>query len=147
MATTTSVAVLPSAVATAGLGALASASLLSLAIAPLPDLVRSLAAIVAIVTGAFAVWRHALNRSAASIVSIQLMPEGMCVLEKSSGECIDGMILPDSVAWPWMLLLRFDVNERRWPVVVLILRDRMTETNWRLLSIWLRWDASALHVA
>ncbi len=147
MATNTSVAVLPSTVAAVGLGVLATASLVSLAITPLADLVRSLVAIVAFAISAYAVWRHALNRSGGSVVSIQLMPEGMCVLEKSSGECIDATILPDSVAWPWMLLLRFEVSETRWPVVVLILRDRMTDSDWRRLSIWLRWDASALHVA
>lgn len=147
MATTNSVAVLPSAVAAAGLGALASASLLSLAIAPLPHLIRSLAAIVVVAIIAFAVWRHALNHGGASIVSIQLLPEGKCVLEKSSWEHADGRILPDSVVWPWMLLLRFCVSGRRRPVVILILRDSMTETDWRRLSIWLRWQASAPHVA
>lgn len=136
-----------SAVATAGLAAVAGASLLALTIAPLPQLIRSVLAIAVVAISAFAIWHHALIRSATSIVSIQLMPEGKCVLEKSSGECIDGTILPDSVAWPWMLLLRFDVSEMRRSVVVPILRDSMTEADWRQLSIWLRWPASALHAA
>jgi hypothetical protein len=134
-------------VATAGLATLAAASLLSLTIAPLPQLIRAVLAIAVVAISAFAIWRHASVGSATSIVSIQPMREGKCVLEESSGECIDGTILPDSVAWPWLLLLRFAVSERRWSVVVLILRDSMTETDWRQMSIWLRWQANALHVA
>lgn len=143
MATTASVAIRPSSFAATGLAVLGSASLLALAIVPIPCSIRSLGCVAVVAVSAFAIWRHALNRSRRSTVSIELLPEGKCVLKHSSGERTDGKILADSVAWPWVLLLRVGVSGGRWPVVVLILRDSVSEADWRRLSIWLHWPTSA----
>lgn len=143
MATTAPVAIRPSAFAATGLTVLAAASLLALAMVPITPFVRAPGCVAVVAVSALAIWRHALNRSGRSAVSIELLPEGKCALEHSSGERTDGTILADSVAWPWVLLLRVGVNGMRGTVVVLILRDSVSEAEWRRLATWLRWPTSA----
>jgi len=142
LATNEPVAIGPSRLVLSGLLGLCGAALLSVAIATIPLLVRIPAAIGLVAASSLAIRRYALLHSSDSVVSIQPMAAGNCILRTLSEGDMEATILPDSVAWPWMLLLRFTSGGKRLPVSVVVLPDSVAKEDWRRLSIWLRWQAS-----
>ena len=142
MATNSMIAIRPSRLIFAGLLSLAGAAMLSLAIVAIPLFVRVVATIGLVAVCVLAIRRHALLRSVRSIISIAPLPASNCIVGNASAIEAGATVLPESVAWPWMLLLHVAVDGIRWPVVILVLRDSVAEADWRRLSIWLRWQAS-----
>lgn len=139
MATSAPVAIRPSRVLLAGMVGVAAVALSSLALVPIPLFVRVLVAVPSIAVCSLAIRRHALLRSSRSLVAIRPLPEGICIVTTVSGGETEAAVMPDSVAWSWMLLLRLVLDGKRRPVSILVLRDSVAEADWRRLSIWLRW--------
>lgn len=50
-----------------------------------------------------------------------------------------GQVLPDSVAWPWLIVLRWRENGRRHSLP--LPPDALSEDEHRRLRVWLRWKA------
>jgi hypothetical protein len=121
---------------------LVAAAISSLVVTPIPLFIRILAAISSVAVCSLAIRRHALLHGSRSLVAIQPLPAGGCIVKTASGGEAAATVLPDSVAWSWMLLLRVALEGKRWPVSILVLRDSVAEEDWRRLSIWLRWLAS-----
>lgn len=142
MSLSTPVEIRPSRLAVAGWLGLAGTAVLSLVVVPMPHLVQGCAAVAVVAVCGLVIRRHALLRSGRSISAIQPLPQGECVVKYRSGEEAQATILPDSVVWPWMLLLRIAPGGRGRPSVILLARDSLAEEDWRRLSIWLRWQAS-----
>lgn len=142
MAVDEPVAIRSSIVALAAQSGLAGAAILSLAMIPVPLLVQVLAAIAVSAVCSLVIRRHAILRDGRSIRAIKPLPAGRCMVTDLSGIETEGEILPDSVAWSWMLLLRIALVGKHLPVGILLLRDSVTDADWRRLSIWLRWQAS-----
>lgn len=126
-----------------GLIALGVSSALSLALVPLASLLRASAVLGVIAVCGLAIRRHALLLGKRSIVALELQPAGRCVVEQAGGAMIEASVLPDSVAWPWLLLLRLTSSARRWPMVVVAMPDSLPNPDWRRLSIWMRWQSDS----
>ena len=52
-------------------------------------------------------------------------------------------ILPDSVVFPWVVVLRYRVEGLRRATNVVLFPDQMANDDFRRLSLWLRWYRAA----
>lgn len=125
-------------VAYIGLGA---AALGCLAVVSIPLVILAPAVFAVIAVSGIAIRRHALLRGPRAAIAMQLLPGGGCIVEERSGDEIEAAVLPDSVAWQWLLLLRLAPHQSRRHLVVVVPRDAVSGEDWRRLSIWLRWEA------
>lgn len=141
MAIDAAVSIRPSFLAAGGLSGLAGTAILSLMMVPIPSSVRGFAVIAVAAACGLAIRRYALLRGKRSIIAIKPLPAGNCVVKDRFGEETEASILPDSVVWSWVLLLRVALDGQRWPVIIFLMRDNLADEDWRRLSIWLRWHA------
>jgi toxin CptA len=78
------------------------------------------------------VWRHALLRSAASIVRLRCHAEGLWTLTTAQG-AVEERLRGDSVATQWLCMLRFQRLGRYYPRTCLVFRDSLSREEYRQL--------------
>ena len=49
-------------------------------------------------------------------------------------------LLPDTLVWPWLAVLRYRIDERR-ATTLAVLPDSLEKDDFRRLRVWLRWGA------
>lgn len=117
--------------------------MLALQLARLPPILGAGGSLWAVAVAVHAVRQHALRKSKGAIRTIETdQTTTACTLIGGGVECT-AVVLPDSVVWPWLILLRVRTEGAWCATTVVILPDAVTRDEWRRLSIWLRWAAPA----
>ena len=74
---------------------------------------------------------------------LRLVSEDRLEVGGGSNDRSAANILPDSVVFPWVVVLRYRVEGLRRATNVVLFPDQMANDDFRRLSLWLRWYRAA----
>lgn len=74
-------------------------------------------------------------------VSLLLEAKGLSFLDAGGGR-LDAALLPESTVFAWLVVLRFRIDGERKAHALTLLPDQMTRNEFRMLRLWLRWNAT-----
>ena len=97
-------------------------------------------------------WRSSLLVVAGLSLWIALQPSRILGIRLCGRDAIEGVfsdghrealsVLPDSTVFGKLIVLRFRVGEKRRACHLALLPDQMTTEQFRVLRLWLRWQAN-----
>jgi hypothetical protein len=76
--------------------------------------------------------------SAGHIAGALIEDDGYALVRWGSGRESKARLRADSLVTPWIIVLRFDLSDRRLPATLLVCRDAVTQTEFRLLRVLLK---------
>jgi hypothetical protein len=88
--------------------------------------------------GTSAAWLVAHGRHAVKGAWFELDANGGCRLEDTQFNT-EGRLRTDSVALPWLIVLRLDLESHRWPTSLIVFPRSMHAEDWRHLQVFLKW--------
>jgi hypothetical protein len=88
--------------------------------------------------GASAAWLVARRRAVEQGIWIELGADGSSHLDCPQSSA-DGRLRTDTVALPWLIVLRLDLDGRRWPASLILFPGSMHADDWRRLQVFLKW--------
>ena len=86
---------------------------------------------------------HTLQKQ--KILGLRLSAQGGLDCLFAAGERIAASVLPDSTVFNQLIVLRLRIGDARRVVSLALLPDSMSAEQFRVLRLWLRWQANETH--
>ncbi len=76
-------------------------------------------------------------------VTLSCQPDGTLTIG-AGDDARTATVLPDSLVWSWLVVIRYRLDGQRWGRAMLVLPDGLAEEDFRCLRVWLNWRASVV---
>lgn len=114
-------------------------ALLLLPMLPVDGWLLSGLAALLLLSAALSIRRHALRRSRGSITKLEFMDRAKLRVRMRDDAWHSGHVLGTSTVSAAWTVLNLRLDDRRWPVHVVITGDSIDAEDFRRLRVWLRW--------
>lgn len=112
---------------------------LTLLFLPLLTLLKVALVLLVLLLGIYRLLRDALLALPHSCQRLVLNSKDEIVLVQKSGKNFLCQVLPDSVVFPHLTVLRLKLNGHFWPCSLILLADSADADEFRRWRVWLRW--------
>lgn len=134
------IALAPSRIGVAAIGAMASATLALIACTPGPAAPRILAATWVACAALHALHAVALHRGRHGVRAVHVDRDGGIELQDGAGAWRAGSLREGSFVAPWLAIVRWRAHGSRFDASVVILADMLPAGDFRRMRVWLRWS-------
>lgn len=114
----------------------------TLAFLPLLALLKIALILLVLLLSVYKLLRDVLLALPNSFQQLSINNKNEVILTQKNGKCFTCKVLPDSVVFPYVTILRLKLDDCFWPRSLILLEDHLNADELRHWRVWLKWGIS-----